>query len=76
MISIQLLDDALVAVALLVGVAFALSLTILAVAYVTKRGQASPAGIRHDLPPHGGTGRDLPAQPQPGTDHARELVLR
>jgi len=45
------------------------------VAYVTKRGQASPAGIRHDLPPHGGTGRDLPAQPQPGTDHARELVL-
>jgi hypothetical protein len=62
MINMQLLDGALIALAVLVGLAIALSLTMLAAGSVAKPGQA----------PHGGIKRDLPQQPQPDTDDARE----
>jgi hypothetical protein len=66
MIDMQLLDGVLVALAVLVGAAIALSVTILLAASVAKRGQAPRGGIRRDLPP----------APQPDTDDARTLVLR
>jgi hypothetical protein len=73
MIDMQLLNGVLLAVAVLVAAAAALSAVALVATFVTKPGQA----------PHGGTRRDPqpqpqpdPAQPQPDPDHARELVLR
>jgi hypothetical protein len=66
MIDTQLLDGILVALAVLVGAAIALSLAIFAVSSVTRPGQTPRGGIRRDLPQH----------PQPDTDDARELVLR
>jgi len=66
MISMQLLDGALVALAVLVGAAIALSLAILAASLAAKPGQ----------PPRGGIRRDLPQHPQPDTDDRRVLVLR
>jgi hypothetical protein len=64
MIDIHLLDGALVAAALLIGVTVALSLMLLMAARVTGSGRA----------PHGGIRRHLPQQPQPDPDDARVLV--
>ena len=66
MINIHLLNGVLVAAALLIGAAVALSLVMLAAARVTGPGRA----------PHGGIRRDLPQQPQPESEDARVLVLR
>jgi hypothetical protein len=72
MIDMQLFDGALLALAVLVGAAIVLSVTMLAAAKVAKRSR----------PPHGGIRRDLPQHPQPDTgdarthaDDARELML-
>jgi hypothetical protein len=69
MISMQFLDGVLVALAALIGIAIALSVAILASGSVSKPGQAPHGGIRRNVP-------DLPRDPQPDTDDARELVLR
>jgi len=66
MIDIHLLNGVLVALAMLIGTAVALSAVMLLAARVSGPGRA----------PHGGIRRDLPQQPQPDTDDARELVLR
>jgi hypothetical protein len=66
MIDMQLLGSALVALAILVGAAVALSAAMVAAAAITHRGQT----------PRGGTRRDLPPQPVPDDDDARQLVLR
>ncbi len=63
-IDMQLLGGVLVALAVLVGAAIALSVAMLAAASVAKRGQAPRGGIRRDLPP----------APQPDIDDARTLV--
>jgi hypothetical protein len=68
MISMQLLDGVLMALAALIGVAIALSVAIVASGSASRPGQAPHGGIRRDLP-------DLPQDPQPDTDGARELVL-
>jgi hypothetical protein len=73
MISMQLLDGVLVALAGLVGAAAAamiaaaamLAAAIIAAAAVSKPGQS----------PHGGIRREMPPQPQPDTDDGRVLVL-
>ncbi len=64
MISVQLLDGVLVALAGLVGAAVVLAAAII-VAAVSKPGQS----------PHGGIRREMPPQPQPDTDDDRVLVL-
>jgi hypothetical protein len=64
MIDSQLLIGVLVALAGLVGAAVALSVAMMAAARIGP-GQA----------PHGGIRRELPSQPEPDTDDARELVL-
>ena len=61
----QLLYSALIALAILVGLATALAVAMVAAAGATPRGSS----------PRGGTPRDLPDQPTPDNDHARELVL-
>jgi hypothetical protein len=66
MIDTQILTGALVALAVLAGLAVVLAVTLWTAASVTKPGQA----------PHGGTRRDLPPLPQPDADETRELVLR
>jgi hypothetical protein len=65
MIDIHLLTGALLALAVLIGATVALSAVMLLAARVTGSGRA----------PHGGIRRDVPQQPQPDTDDARELVL-
>ena len=72
MLDMQLLNDALVTVAVLIGTAITLAVTIIAAARVSRSGQSRPGQA-----PHGGIQRDLPLQPQPDADvdHARELVL-
>jgi hypothetical protein len=66
MISMQLLDGVLVALAGLVGAAVVLAAAIIAAAAVSKPGQSPPGGgIRPEMPP----------QPQPDTDDDRVLVL-
>jgi len=65
MIDIHLLNGILLALAVLIGAAFALSAVMLLAARVTGQGRAPRGGIR----------RDVPEQPQPDTDDARELVL-
>ena len=65
MISMQLLDGVLVALAGLVGAAVVLTAAIMAAVAVSKPGQS----------PHGGIGREMPTQPQPDTDDDRVLVL-
>jgi hypothetical protein len=65
MIDMHLLDGVLLALAVLIGSAVALSAVMLLAARVTGPGRA----------PHGGIRRDVPQQPQPDTDDARELVL-
>ena len=62
----QIFDGVLVALAVMVGLAIALSVAMLAAGSVTRRGPA----------PHGGIRRDLPQQPQSGADDDRVLVLR
>lgn len=64
MIDIHLLSGVLVALAVLIGAAVALSAVMLLAARVTGQGRA----------PHGGIRRDVPQQPQPDTDDVRELV--
>ena len=66
MINMQLLDGVLLALAVLVGAAIALSVVMLAVGSASKPGPAPQGGIRPDLP----------QQPQSDTDDARVLVLR
>ena len=65
MISMQLLDGVLVALAGLVGAAIVLAAAIMAAAAASKPGQS----------PHGGIRREMPPQPQPDTDDDRVLVL-
>ena len=65
MISMQLLDGVLVALAGLVGAAVVLAAAIIAAAAVSKPGQS----------PHGGIRREMPTQPRPDTDDDRVLVL-
>ncbi len=65
MISMQLLDGVLVALAGLVGAAVVLATAIMAAAIARKPGQS----------PHGGIRREMPTQPQPDTDDDRVLVL-
>ena len=65
MISMQLLDGVLVALAGLVGAAVVLTAAIMAAVAVSKAGQS----------PHGGIRREMPTQPQPDTDDDRVLVL-
>ena len=65
MINVQLFDGVLVALAVLVGAAIALSVVMLAVRSVSKPGPAPQGGIR-PVPPR---------QPQSDTDDDRVLVL-
>jgi hypothetical protein len=65
MIDIHLLTGVLLALAVLIGATVALSAVMLLATRVTGPGRT----------PHGGIRRDLPPQPQPDTDDARELVL-
>ena len=81
MINIHLLNGVLVAAALLIGAAVALSLVMLAAARVTGPGRAPHGGIRRDLPQQPQPDTDntpvlLPWQPQPESEDARVLVLR
>ncbi len=77
MIDMQLLNDALLALLIVVGAAVALSLAMVAAATLSRPGQT----------PRGGTGRVMPRRPVPDDDYlprvpvpdddrARELVLR
>jgi hypothetical protein len=65
MIQVHVLTGVLLALAVLIGATVALSAVMLMASRVTGSGRA----------PHGGIRRDLPQQPQPDTDDARELVL-
>jgi hypothetical protein len=65
MINIHLINGVLVALALVIGTTVALSAVMLLASRVTGQGRA----------PRGGTRRDLPQQPQPDPDEARELML-
>ena len=65
MINIHLLTGVLLAMAVLIGATVALSAVMLLASRTTGPGRA----------PHGGIRRDLPRQPQPDPDDARELVL-
>jgi hypothetical protein len=65
MIQVHVLTGVLLALAVLIGATVALSAVMLLASRVTGSGRA----------PHGGIRRDLPQQPQPDTDDARELVL-
>ena len=65
MISMQLLDGVLVALAVLAAAAVSLSVVIAAAASAARRGQ----------PPHGGTHRDLPPSLQPTPSTPRVLIL-
>jgi len=81
MINIHLLNGVLVAAALLIGAAVALSLVMLAAARVTGPGRAPHGGIRRDLPQQPQPDTDntpvlVPWQPQPESEDARVLVLR
>jgi hypothetical protein len=73
MISMQLVDGVLVALAVLVGAAIALSVVLMAVGSAGKPGPAPQGGIRPGLPQDR---PDLPREPQSDTDHDRVLVLR
>ena len=70
MINTQLLHDVILALAALVGIAFALTAAIFAAPSAARPRQAPPG-----QPPHGGIRRDLPQDPQPEPDDVRELVL-
>lgn len=68
MTGMQLLNDILLAVAMLAGAAILVALGMVAAAAVSKPAQGPHGGIRRDPPPH--------PQPEPDVDDARELVLR
>lgn len=72
MLDMNLVNGALIALAVLVGTAIALSVAIVAVAAVTQRGQARRGGTGGA----GGTEHDVPRHPAPDTEDARSLVLR
>ena len=81
MINIHLLNGVLVAAALLIGAAVALSLVMLAAARVAGPGRAQLGGIRRDRPRQPQPVTDntpvlAPWQPQPESEDARVLVLR
>ena len=65
MIDVHVLTGVLLALAVLIGATVALSAVMLLASRVTGSGRA----------PHGGIRRDVPQQPQPDPDDARELVL-
>ncbi len=67
MINVQTLYDIILVLAVLVGLAAALTAVMLAAPSVSRPGQK----------PHGGTRRDLQPEPQPQPDagEERELVL-
>jgi hypothetical protein len=65
MINIHVLTGVLLAMAVLIGATVALSAVMLLASRASGSGRA----------PHGGIRRDVPEQPQPDTDDARELVL-
>jgi hypothetical protein len=66
MVDMQLLNSTLVALAVLTGVAIALSAAIVAVAAIIRRGYARTGGSQRGLLQH----------PAAGTRDARRLVLR
>jgi hypothetical protein len=63
MIDMHILGGALLALAVVVAAAIALSVAMLVAPSVTQPGQA----------PRGGTRRAVPPQPLPDDDHARDL---
>jgi hypothetical protein len=65
MIDLHLLTGVLLALAALIGATVVLSAVMLLATRVAGTGRA----------PHGGIRRDLPQQPQPDPEDARELVL-
>jgi|HubBroStandDraft_6_1064221.scaffolds.fasta_scaffold101350_1 hypothetical protein len=67
-ISMQTLQDAIVAVLITVGIAVALSIALVAVGAFLQRGKAQARKVAHAV-----TG---PAQHPTQTDDVRELVLR
>jgi hypothetical protein len=67
-VSIQTLQDALVAIGITVGIALALTIALVAVGALFERGRADRADVRR-------SGPVLAPHPTP-TDDARELVLR
>jgi len=71
MIDMQLLNNALVALAVLVGAAITLSIAIVAVAAITERTKA-----RRGAGGAGGSRTAIPQHPAPKTGDARQLVLR
>jgi hypothetical protein len=75
MVDTQLLNGTLLALAIIVGAAIALSITIVAVAGLTQRSKTRHAGTGQGGGPAGGTRRDLPPHPAPETGHDRTLVL-
>jgi hypothetical protein len=86
MLDMQLLDGALLALAVMVGAAIALAVAMVAVAAVSRRGPTPHGGTRRieprrplpddDLPVWPVHDDDLPLLPLPADDRARELVLR
>jgi hypothetical protein len=71
MIDMQFLGGALLALAIVIGAAIALSLAMFAAASFSQPGRTAGGQT-----PRGGTRRDLPRQSAPDDDNARELVLR
>jgi hypothetical protein len=70
MIDMQLLNDVLLAVAVLVGTASLFAVAMMAAATMSKPGRG-PHGR-----PHGGIRRAPAPRPEPDRDDARPLVLR
>jgi len=77
MVDTQLLNGTLLALAIIVGAAITLSITIMAIAGLTQRGKTRHAGAgpAAGTGPAGGTPHDLPPHPAPETGHDRTLVL-
>jgi hypothetical protein len=86
MLDMQLLDGALLALVVMVGAAIALSVAMVAVAAVSRRGPTPHGGTRRiqprrplpddDLPVWPVHEEDLPVLQLQAEDRARELVLR
>jgi hypothetical protein len=76
MIDMQLLDGALLALLIVIGVAIALSLAMVAAATVSRPGQTPRGGTRREPPRRPVPDDDYPPRmPVPDDDRARELVL-
>ena len=67
MIDTQLFHGVILALAVIVGLAFAFSAAMLVAHFLAKPGQVPPAP-----PPRGGNRRDLPEDPQPEPEEVRE----